>query len=312
MPVTPTRERINPETTGTSPLRRPDWIKVRAPAGETYTHLVNLMRSKALHTVCEEAMCPNMGECWNSGTATFLMLGDVCTRTCGFCDIKHGRPAELDWLEPERVAQAVKSMNLKHAVITSVNRDDRRDGGAPIFAMVIRRIRELLPGCSVEVLVPDFKGSLEALKIVMEARPEILNHNVETVPRLFRKVQPQDRYEWAAATLSNARRLDPEVLVKSGIMLGLGETMEEVRAVMRDQRSWGVDILTLGQYLQPSKKHLPIERYYTLEEFSDLRDYGRQVGFKWVESAPLVRSSYHAAEQVRALSAVHRKLYGET
>jgi lipoic acid synthetase len=312
MPVTPTRERMNPEMTGTTPLRRPEWIKVRAPAGETYANLVNLMRSKALHTVCEEAMCPNMGECWNSGTATFLMLGDVCTRTCGFCDIKHGRPAELDWLEPERVAQAVKSMNLKHAVITSVNRDDRRDGGAPIFAMIIRRIRELLPGCSVEVLVPDFKGSLEALKIVMEARPEILNHNVETVPRLFRKVQPQDRYEWAAATLSNARRLDPDVLVKSGIMLGLGETLEEVKTVMRDQRSWGVDILTLGQYLQPSKKHLPIERYYTLEEFSDLRDYGRQVGFKWVESAPLVRSSYHAAEQVRALSAVHRKLYGET
>jgi lipoic acid synthetase len=202
-------------------------------------------------------------------------------------------------------------MELKHAVITSVNRDDRKDGGAPIFAMVIHRIRTLAPGCSVEVLIPDFKGSLEALKIVMDARPEILNHNVETVPRLFKQVQPQDRYEWAAATLSNAKKLDPEVLTKSGIMLGLGETLEEVKQVMCDQRSWGVDILTIGQYLQPSKKHLPISRYYTLEEFAELKAYGRELGFRWVESAPLVRSSYHAAEQVRALSAVHRKLYGE-
>jgi lipoic acid synthetase len=269
------------------------------------------MRSKELHTVCEEAMCPNLGECWGAGTATFLMMGDVCTRSCGFCDIKRGQPSPLDWLEPERIAQAVKAMDLKHAVITSVNRDDRGDGGAPIFAMVIRRIRVLHPGCSIEVLIPDFKGSLEALQIVMDARPEILNHNVETVPRLFKKVQPQDRYEWAAATLSNAKRLDPEVLTKSGIMLGLGETIDEVKAVMRDQRSWGVDILTLGQYLQPSRKHLPIERYYTLEEFKELREYGREIGFKWVESAPLVRSSYHAAEQVRALSKVHRQLYGE-
>jgi lipoic acid synthetase len=201
-------------------------------------------------------------------------------------------------------------MALKHAVITSVNRDERRDGGAPIFAMVIRRIRQLQPGCSIEVLIPDFKGSLEALKIVMDARPEILNHNVETVPRLFKRVQPQDRYEWAAATLSNAKMLAPDVLTKSGIMLGLGETLEEVKAVMRDQRSWGVDILTLGQYLQPSKEHLPIERYYTLKEFDELRDYGLEIGFKWVESGPLVRSSYHAAEQVRALSVVHRQLYG--
>ena len=284
---------------------------MRAPSGETYDHLQMLMRSKALHTVCEEAMCPNMGECWGSGTATFLMLGDVCTRTCGFCDIKHGHPEALDWMEPERVAQAVKSMNLKHAVITSVNRDERKDGGAPLFAMVIRRIRSLLPGCSVEVLIPDFKGSLEALKIVMEARPEILNHNVETVPRLFKQVQPQDDYEWSAAILSNAKKLDPEVLTKSGIMVGLGEELEEVKAVMRDQRSWGVDILTLGQYLQPSKKHLPISRYYTLEEFKELRQYGREIGFKWVEAAPLVRSSYHAAEQVRALSTVHHKLYRE-
>jgi lipoic acid synthetase len=269
------------------------------------------MRSKALHTVCEEALCPNLGECWGSGTATFLILGDVCTRACGFCDIKHGRPTPLDWLEPERVAQAVKSMNLKHAVITSVNRDERKDGGAPIFAMVTRRIRELQAGCSVEVLIPDLKGSLEALKIVLEARPEILNHNVETVPRLFTRVQPQDKYEWSATILTNAKKLDPEVLTKSGIMVGLGETIDEVKAVMREQRNWGVDILTVGQYLQPSRKHLPIERYYTLEEFKEIQEYGCEIGFKWVESGPLVRSSYHAAEQVRALSAVHRQLYGE-
>ena len=311
MPGTPTRDRVDPQKKNTTPLRRPDWIRVRAPSGETFKQLQDLMRSKALHTVCEEAMCPNMGECWGSGTATFLMLGDVCTRTCGFCDIKRGQPSPLDWLEPERVAQAVKDMDLKHAVITSVNRDDRKDGGAPIFAMVINRIRELHPGCSIEVLIPDFKGSLEALKIVMDARPEILNHNVETVPRLFKQVQPQDRYEWAAATLTHAKKLAPEVLTKSGIMLGLGETLEEVKAVMRDQRIWGVDILTVGQYLQPSKKHLAIERYYTLEEFDEIKEYGVEIGFQWVESGPLVRSSYHAAEQVRALSPVHRELYGK-
>jgi len=296
-------------TPAPAPLRRPEWIRVRAPAGETYERLRDLMRSQSLHTVCEEARCPNVGECWGAGTATFLMMGDTCTRSCGFCDIKTGRPAPLDWLEPERVAQAVHSMNLRHAVITSVNRDERADGGAPIFAMVIRRIRELQPGCSIEVLIPDFKGSLDALRIVMDARPEILNHNVETVPRLFRKVQPQDHYEWAEATLSNARRLDPEVLTKSGIMLGLGETLDEVRATMRDLRSWGVEILTMGQYLQPSRKHLPIERYYTPDEFAELKAYGLEIGFRWVESGPLVRSSYHAEQQVRALSAVHRQLY---
>ncbi len=293
------------------PLRRPDWIKVRAPAGETYEWLRDMMRSKALHTVCEEARCPNIGECWGDGTATFLLMGDVCTRSCGFCDIKTGRPSPLDWLEPERVARAVQAMGLRHAVITSVNRDERPDGGAPIFALVIRRIRQLHPGCSIEVLIPDFKGSIEALKIVMQARPEILNHNVETVPRLFRKVQPQDHYEWAQATLSNAKALDPQVLTKSGIMVGLGETLDEVKATMRDLRSWGVDILTVGQYLQPSKQHLPIARYYTPEEFDEIKRYGLEIGFRWVESGPLVRSSYHAEQQVRALSDVHRELYGE-
>lgn len=294
------------------PLRRPEWIKVRAPGGETAEWLRGLMRAQALHTVCEEAMCPNLGECWGAGTATFLLMGDVCTRSCGFCDVKTGRPAPLDWLEPERVARAVRAMNLRHAVITSVNRDERPDGGAPIFAMVIRRIRELQPGCSVEVLIPDFKGSRQALKSVMDARPEILNHNVETVPRLFRKVQPQDRYEWARATLVGAKELDPEVLTKSGIMLGLGEAMDEVKEVMRDLRQWGVDILTIGQYLQPSRRHLPIERYYTPEEFAALKHFGLELGFRWVESGPLVRSSYRAEQQVRALSVVHRKLYGES
>jgi lipoic acid synthetase len=313
MANTPTRDRIRSEDIAAlpKPQRRPEWIRVRAPMGESYEHIKELMRSKSLHTVCEEAMCPNIGECWGAGTATFLMLGDVCTRSCGFCDIKRGTPKTMDWREPLRVAAAVKNMKLEHAVITSVNRDERKDGGAPIFAMVIKRIRQIHPGCSIEVLIPDFKGSLEALRIVMEARPEILNHNVETVPRLFKKVQPQDRYEWAAATLSNAKKLDGEVLTKSGIMLGLGETMKEVKAVMRDQREWGVDILTIGQYLQPSKKHLPIERYYTPQEFKELEDYGLQLGFQWVESGPLVRSSYRAAEQVRALSVIHRKLYRE-
>jgi lipoic acid synthetase len=241
-----------------------------------------------------------------------MILGNVCTRRCGFCAVQKGAPLAVDYDEPRRVAEACAALGLKFAVITSVNRDDRADGGAPIFAMVIKRIRAIHPGCSIEVLIPDFKGSAEALKIVMDARPEILNHNVETVPRLFKKVQPQDNYDWAAATLSNAKRMDSEVLTKSGIMLGLGETIDEVKAVMRDQRDWGVDILTLGQYLQPSKQHLPIDRYVTPTEFEELKQYGLGIGFQWVESGPLVRSSYHAAEQVRALSAVHRKLYGQT
>jgi lipoic acid synthetase len=303
MPKEPTRDRVNPESFNTRPKRRPDWIKVRAPVGENYEQIQHLMRDASLHTVCQEAGCPNLGECWQSGTATFLILGDICTRSCRFCDVKHGRPEPIDWEEPERVARAVQTMGLKHAVITSVNRDEREDGGAPIFAAVINRIHELQPGCSVEVLIPDFKGSLDALKIVMDAGPEILNHNVETVPSLFKQVQPQDHYEWSETILRNAKVLNPTSLTKSGIMLGLGETIDEVQSVMRDLRAWNVDILTIGQYLQPSRRHLPIERYYTLEEFDELKDYGLRIGFKWVESAPLVRSSYHAAEQVRALSA---------
>jgi lipoic acid synthetase len=284
------------------PRRRPPWIKVRAPGGQEYQKVYDLMRSKALHTVCEEAQCPNLGECWGRGTATFLMMGDVCTRSCGFCDIKTGRPNPLDWAEPNRVAESVRAMNLRHVVITSVNRDERADGGAPIFAMVIRRIRQLQPGCSIEVLIPDFKGSESALKIVMDAQPEILNHNVETVPRLFKKVQPQDNYEWALKTLRNAKAMDPLVLTKSGIMVGLGETFDEVVDVMRDLAACGLDILTIGQYLQPSKQHLPIERYYTPDEFDRFQEIGKELGFKWVESGPLVRSSYRADQQVRELS----------
>jgi lipoic acid synthetase len=287
------------------PRRRPEWIRVRAPSGETYEKVRTLMRSKHLHTVCEEARCPNMGECWGGGTATFLMLGDTCTRSCRFCDIKTGRPSPIDWQEPNRVAESVRAMNLRHVVITSVNRDERPDGGAPIFAMVIRRIRQVQPGCSIEVLIPDFKGSRDALKIVMDAQPEVLNHNVETVPRLFRQVQPQDHYEWAEATLRNAKAIDSLVLTKSGIMVGLGETFDEVVAVMRDLVSWGVDILTIGQYLQPSQKHMAIDRYYTPDEFTEFKRIGLELGFKWVESGPLVRSSYHAEQQVRQLSTLN-------
>jgi lipoic acid synthetase len=260
------------------------------------------MRSKSLHTVCEEARCPNLGECWGAGTATFLMMGDTCTRSCGFCDIKTGMPAPLDWGEPMRIARAVKAMNLKHVVITSVNRDERLDGGAPIFAMVIKAIRKIHNGCSIEVLIPDFKGNPDALQIVMNAQPEILNHNVETVPRMFRKVQPQDEYEWALTTLGNAKKMDPLVLTKSGIMLGLGETFDEVVEVMRDLAEVGVNILTLGQYLQPSRKHLPIDRYYEPGEFDELQRIGKELGFMWVEAGPLVRSSYRAEQQVRTLS----------
>ena len=309
MAKAPTRDRINPEKFDTTPQRRPPWIRVKAPGGEMHAWLKGLMNQKTLHTVCEEAGCPNMGECWSSGTATFLMMGDICTRTCGFCDVKHGMPNTLDWEEPLRVAQAVKAMDLKHAVITSVNRDERKDGGAPIIGAVINQIRRLHPGCSIEVLIPDFKGSPEALRIVMAAKPEILNHNVETVPRLFNKVQPQDRYEWTRNTLTNAKNIDPDVLTKSGIMLGLGETLNEVKTTLRDLQSWGVDIITIGQYLQPSRQHLPIERYYEPQVFEDLKNFGYEIGFKWVESAPLVRSSYKAADQVRALSPVHQKLY---
>lgn len=297
----PTRERIINSGNSLTPQRRPEWLKVKTRSNWEYTSLLQLMRGKDLNTVCEEAACPNLGECWGHGTATFLIMGTICTRSCGFCDIKHGLPESLDWQEPERIAQAVKTMALKHAVITSVNRDERQDGGAPIFAMVIQKIHELIPDCSVEVLIPDFKGSRQALKIVMDAKPEILNHNVETVPRLYTTVQKQDHLEWSQATLVNAKELNPEILTKSGIMVGLGETVPEIHQTMLDLRNWGVDILTIGQYLQPSRSHLPIRRYYTPDEFESFKRFGLELGFSWVESAPLVRSSYHAVDQVTAL-----------
>jgi lipoic acid synthetase len=292
--------------TPSRPERRPPWLRVRAPTGETYHWLKRLMRSKQLHTVCEEAHCPNMGECWAHRTATFLILGETCTRNCRFCNVKTGRPAPLDPEEPEHVAQAVQAMDLKHAVITSVDRDDLPDGGASVFAAVIRRIRELQPGCTVEVLIPDFRGRIEPLKTVMDERPDILNHNIETVPRLFRAVQPQCRYEWSMDVLRNAKILWPEAITKSGLMVGLGETVDEVLEVMRDLRKLDVDILTIGQYLQPTKQHIPITRYYTPEEFEMFRERGYDMGFRWVESQPLVRSSYHADAQAEALSSQQR------
>jgi lipoic acid synthetase len=284
------------------PLRRPPWLKISPHRGQQYESIRTLMRSKQLNTVCEEAHCPNIGECWGQGTATFLILGDICTRKCGFCDIKTGRPLPIDWTEPERVAQAVKAMRLHHVVITSVNRDERIDGGAPIFAFSIERIRQLQPSCTIEVLIPDFKGSLEALIIVVDAQPEIVNHNIETARRLFRKVQPQDRYEWALTTLDNAKRLNPNGLTKSGLMVGLGENEDEIIETMADLAELKVDILTIGQYLQPTRRHLPIVKYYRPEEFEKLREIGLGMGFRWVESGPLVRSSYRAEEQISTLA----------
>jgi lipoic acid synthetase len=301
----PVRDRIRPPDGADlpRPKRRPEWIRLAKPPEERVKALRSLLRASSLHTVCEEAMCPNFGECWSRGTATFLLLGDVCTRACGFCDVKHGRPAPLAPGEPERVARAAQALRLRHVVVTSVDRDDLPDGGAAVFAETIRRVRAALPDCSVEVLIPDFKGSRSALSAVLAERPEILNHNVETVPRLFRKVQPQDRWEWAQAVLQGAKRIDPDQITKSGIMVGLGETFEEVVDVMRDLRSWGVDILTIGQYLQPSRRHLPIEKYCPPEEFAEWKRIGlEELGFRWVESSPLVRSSYHADEQAEALA----------
>jgi lipoyl synthase len=284
------------------PTRRPDWLRLSIPSEEQVASLRAQFREDGLYTVCEEAMCPNRGDCWQRGTATFLLLGDICTRSCGFCEINHGRPNPLNRDEPVRIAQAVHRLNLRHAVLTSVNRDDLPDGGAGVFAESVLRIREELPACTVEVLIPDFKGSLDALRIVMDAAPEILNHNVETVPRLFRRVQPQDHFEWARAILEGAKQFRPAQVTKSGIMVGLGETFAEVVDLMRVLRTWQVDILTIGQYLQPSRRHLPVEHYYPPEDFETWKRMGvEELGFRWVESAPLVRSSFRADEQARIL-----------
>ena len=278
--------------------RKPPWLKVRFPGGPNYIRLKTIMRDERLNTVCEEAHCPNIGECWDAGTATFMILGDTCTRACGFCAVKTGRPEALDTLEPMRVARAVQRMGLRHAVVTSVNRDDEGDGGAQIFADTIRWIRRLSPGTSVEVLIPDFVGNWDALGTVMSARPEILNHNTETVPRLYRKVRPKGRYERSLELLRRAKEFDGGTITKSGLMVGLGETKDELHAVFADLAESGCDVLTVGQYLRPSKKHLPMDRYYEPAEFDELRDAALAAGFKHVECGPLVRSSYHAERQV--------------
>jgi len=288
-------------TTHSTVRRKPEWLRVKMPTGQTYRNVRQLMRSKVLHTVCEEAMCPNIGECWGRGIAVMLLLGDTCTRSCGFCNIKTGRPGPVDEDEPIRVAEAVRQMQLRHAVLTSVDRDDLPDGGAEIFARSIELIHEMVPGCTVEVLIPDFKGDREALAVVMRAQPEILNHNVETVPRLYRTVRPQAKYERSLRVLETARELDPSATTKSGIMVGLGETWEEVIEVLRDLRQHGVNIVTIGQYLRPTPNHLPVARYWYPDEFTQLHDEGIAMGFNWVESGPLVRSSYHADEQARGL-----------
>ncbi|PYQ08447.1 MAG: lipoyl synthase [Acidobacteria bacterium] len=278
-------------------LSRPAWIKARAPVGEEYERLRAVMRDLGLHTVCEEARCPNIGDCWNRGTATFMILGDVCTRACGFCAVKTGLPRlPPDLREAARVAEAAARMGLRHAVITSVNRDDQRDGGAGVFAACIRQIRERVPGCTVEVLIPDFKGDAAALQVVIGAAPDVLNHNTETVPRLYRHVRPGARFERSLELLHRAKAAG--LLTKSGIMVGLGEEPEEVRETVRRIREAGTDILTVGQYLRPSAHHLPIVRYYEPAEFAEIKRYAVGLGYRHVESGPLVRSSYHAEEQV--------------
>lgn len=282
---------------------KPPWLRVRLPAGGAYREVNSLLDHLGLHTVCEEAQCPNKGECFHSGTATFLILGDVCTRRCRFCAVPKGTPQPLDHDEPERVARAVEALRLKYAVITSVTRDDVPDGGAGIFAETIRAIRRRMPGCKVEVLVPDFQGSGEALRIVMEAGPDVLNHNLETVPRLYPAARPGADYHRSLRLLQRAKELSPTGLTKSGLMLGLGETPDEVRTVMADLARIRCDLLTLGQYLQPSRAHLPVERYVPPEEFAALAREGMAMGLQHVEAGPLVRSSYHAREQVRNLTA---------
>ena len=289
---------IAPPTLRDGAPARPSWLRAPAPVGDNYRDLKNLITRLGLHTVCESAACPNVGECWNHRTATFMILGNVCTRRCGFCAVQKGAPLPVDYDEPRRVAEACAALGLKFAVITSVNRDDRKDGGAELFARTIGAIRERLPGCGVEVLIPDFQGSHGALEIVLEASPDVLNHNTETVPRLYRQVRLGARYERSLDLLRYAKRTQPKTPTKSGLMLGLGETNEEVLEVMRDLRGSNVDILTLGQYLRPSKKHLPILRYATPEEFAEFKRRGYEMGFQHVESGPLVRSSYHAADAV--------------
>ena len=283
---------------------KPEWLRAPAPMGENYHSLKRLARSLGLHTVCESAHCPNIGECWQHKTATFMMLGNLCTRRCGFCAVPKGRPEPLDWDEPRRVAEAVATLGLQHAVITSVNRDDDLLGGARIFARVIEEIRRAAPGCRVEVLIPDFQGSEEAIRVVVEARPEVLNHNTESVPRLYRVVRSGARYERTLRLLEYAKEVNPAGVTKSGVMVGLGEETHELLSVFRNLAAVGCDILTVGQYLRPSRDHLPMTRLYTPAEFAELKSEALKMGFRHVESGPLVRSSYHAHEQAASTVAV--------
>jgi lipoic acid synthetase len=287
------------------PARKPDWIKAQAPVGENFHSLKQLARGLGLHTVCESAQCPNIGECWNHRTATFMLLGDICTRRCGFCGVPKGKPQPIDWDEPRRVAEAVAALGLNYAVVTSVNRDDDNLGGARIFAQTIAAIRRLRPECKVEVLIPDFQGHDDCLRTVLEADPDILNHNTETVPRLYRVARSGARYERSLDLLAKAKQFSPDVVSKSGLMVGLGETTEELRQVFRDLASARVDILTVGQYLRPSRDQLPVARYYSLEEFRELKAEAYSLGFRHVECGPLVRSSYHAHEQAEATTQQH-------
>ncbi|MGG4524225.1 lipoyl synthase [Aneurinibacillus migulanus] len=280
--------------------RKPEWLKIKLNTGENFKELKRMMRGKTLHTVCEEARCPNIYECWANRTATFMILGDLCTRACRFCAVKTGLPTELDLAEPERVAEATEQMGLTHVVVTSVARDDLKDGGALVFAETIQAIRKRTPLCSIEVLIPDFLGNWDALKVVMDAKPDILNHNIETVERLSDRVRSKAKYNRTLELLAKSKEFQPKVPTKSSIMIGVGETTEEIIATMDDLRRVDVDILTIGQYLQPSPKHLPVKKFYHPDEFAQLKEEGLKRGFKHVESGPLVRSSYHAHEQVES------------
>jgi lipoyl synthase len=291
--------KLNKEKKGIELRKRPDWLKVKLPTGENFHDLKDLMRRQTLHTVCEEARCPNIAECWNHHTATFMILGDTCTRSCGFCNIKVGMPGELDLDEPRRVAESVKELNLRHVVITSVNRDELRDGGASIFAETVRLINEMMPDTTVEILIPDFRGIEDAFITIMKNPPEILNHNIETVPRLYPVVRPQAKYQRSLNLIKWFKQRD--LKTKSGMMVGIGEKTDEVLSAMKDLVSHGCDILTIGQYLQPTKEHLPVDRFVSPEEFNMFKEEGLKIGFKIVESSPLVRSSYHADQQARAI-----------
>ncbi len=289
---------MSPKSTSSAPRPRlPEWLKVRAPGSPRYIELKALMRGQQLHTVCEEAHCPNIGECWNRGTATFMILGDICTRRCHYCAVTTGRPTGIDLQEPARLAETVQTMGLRYCVITSVNRDDLPDGGAFIFASCIKRVRDLNPNCRIEVLIPDFAGSWPALQKVLDARPDVLNHNIESTNRIFPRVRPKGNYQRSLELLAKSKGLAPGMVTKSGIIVGMGETTDEVVDTMRDLRGVDCDLLTIGQYLRPSDKHLAIDRFYTPAEFEELRIIGQELGFAHVASGPLVRSSYHADEQ---------------